>query len=664
MLSSLSRFMRPVALALVLVSCAAERAVAPTPAAPPTASAVGGPTSPTGGVVVSQLYGGGGNSGSTYKNDYIELYNAGTTDVSLTDWSVQYASSAGTTWQVTLLTGTIASGHYYLVQESAGTGGTTSLPTPDATGSIAMSATSGKVALVNGKTALAGSGCPITAPIVDFVGFGSSASCHEGSGNTPTLTNTTAALRANNGGQDTNDNAADFTVGAPNPRNSAGDGGGNPPPQQGGPVATVTVSPSTQSIFVDAPQKFTAAAKDSAGVVVSSTYTWSSSDTTVATIDQTGNATAVKIGTTTITATSANNKQGTATLTVRSSSSNAVYRNSLEFGTPTDADASDDYIITRPQYTISYNKNRDDPNWVAWNLNATQLGSTARSNAFSPDPALPPDIYHVVTSDYTGSGYDRGHMSPSGDRTASAADNLVTFYMTNMLPQYHNLNAGPWEDLETYSRSLVTGQNKELYIISGGIFPASPQTLNNAGKIQIPTSTWKIVVVVGAGQGLADVHSTKDLQVLAVNMPDSLTVPIGAPWQNYTTTVNAIEKATGYNFLSALPDSIQKIVEANDHPPVATLSAQGATTVTLGQAVNVTGKFTDVDGKGDAPWSYVFNWGDGTITKGIQLSYPSDLTAFTRTKTYAAPGTYVVRFTVTDKYGAAGYTEVPVTVQP
>lgn len=659
--------MRPLALAVVLVSCAAERAVAPAapPAAPPAASTgVAGPVSPTGGVVVSQLYGGGGNSGSTYKNDYIELYNAGTTDVSLADWSVQYASSAGTTWQVTVLTGTIASGHYYLVQEAAGTAGTTSLPSPDATGSISMSATSGKVALVNGKTALSGSGCPIASPIVDYVGFGSSASCYEGSGRTPTLSNTTAALRANDGGQDTNDNAADFTAGAPNPRNSSSNGGGTPPPPQGGPVSTVTVSPSAQSIFVGASQRFTATAKDSAGVVVSSTYTWASSDTTVATVDQTGNATAVKLGTTTITATSPNNKQGTTTLTVRSSSSTAMYRNSLEFGTPTDADASDDFIITRPQYTISYNKNRDDPNWVAWNLNATQVGSASRCDCFMADPALPTDYYHVVTSDYTGSGYDRGHMSPSGDRTASAADNAVTFYMTNMLPQYHNLNAGPWEDLETYSRTLVTTQNKELYIIAGGIFPASPQTINNAGKVQIPTSTWKVVVVLNAGQGLSDVHSTRDLQVIAVNMPDSLTVPISAPWQNYTTTVDAIEKATGYNFLSALPDSIQKIVEANDHPPVATLSAQGATTVTLGQAVNVTGKFTDVDGRGDAPWSYVFNWGDGTITKGIQLSYPSDLTTFTRTKTYAAPGTYVVRFTVTDKYGAAGYTEVPVTVQP
>ena len=91
-------------------------------------------------IVISQVYGGGGNSGATYKNDFIELYNRGTTPVDVTGWTVQYASSAGSTWSKTVLSGTIQPGHYYLVQEAAGAGGTVNLPTPDATGSIAMSA--------------------------------------------------------------------------------------------------------------------------------------------------------------------------------------------------------------------------------------------------------------------------------------------------------------------------------------------------------------------------------------------------------------------------------------------------------------------------------------------------------------------------------------------
>ncbi len=167
---------------------------------------------------ISQVYGGGGNTGATYTNDFIELFNAGSTAIDLSGWSVQYASYNGTTWQITALSGSIAPGGYYLIQEAQGSGGTTPLPTPDATGAILMSGTHGKVALVNSTTALSG-GCP--SGVMDFVGYGTDATCYEGSGPTPTLSNTTAALRANGGCTDTDNNAADFATGAPTPRNSA-----------------------------------------------------------------------------------------------------------------------------------------------------------------------------------------------------------------------------------------------------------------------------------------------------------------------------------------------------------------------------------------------------------------------------------------------------------
>ena len=173
-------------------------------------------------VVISQIYGGGGNSGATFRNDFIELHNRGTSPVNLTGWSVQYASAAGTTWQRTNLTNvTLQPGQYYLVQEAAGTGGTVNLPAPDAIGTIAMSATAGKVALVSNQTTLIGSGCPFAASVVDFVGFGSAATCFEGPGPTATLSNTTAALRVGFGCTDTDSNSADFVAGAPNPHNTA-----------------------------------------------------------------------------------------------------------------------------------------------------------------------------------------------------------------------------------------------------------------------------------------------------------------------------------------------------------------------------------------------------------------------------------------------------------
>ncbi len=191
--------------------------------------APGDPTDPPsdgGPVVISQVYGGGGNAGATFTHDFIELFNRTDETVSLAGWSVQYASSSGATWETTSLSGGIAPGGYYLIQEAAGSGGTTALPPPDASGGIRMAAQSGKVALVASATALTGS-CPLEAT-VDFVGFGTSASCFEGEGPTRTLSNTTAALRLVDGAQDTNDNTADFSIGAPDPRNSGNTTPGDP----------------------------------------------------------------------------------------------------------------------------------------------------------------------------------------------------------------------------------------------------------------------------------------------------------------------------------------------------------------------------------------------------------------------------------------------------
>ena len=176
-------------------------------------------------IVISQVYGGGGNSGATLRNDFVELFNRGTSAQSVAGWCVQYASAAGTFTllnnQNVNLTGSIDPGRYYLVQMAAGAGGTTNLPAPDATGNAAMSATAGKVVLLNScATALTAGEGVAGGRIVDFVGYGT-ANQFEGGGAAPGLSNTTAALRAANGCTDTNSNTADFSSGAPNPRNSA-----------------------------------------------------------------------------------------------------------------------------------------------------------------------------------------------------------------------------------------------------------------------------------------------------------------------------------------------------------------------------------------------------------------------------------------------------------
>ncbi len=184
-------------------------------------------------IVISQIYGGGGNTGAPLTHDFIELFNRGTNTVSLTGWSVQYASATGSgnlgasSTQLTELAGSLAPGQYLLIQEAAGATSSGSLPTPDVTDltPIAMSATGGKVAVVNTITGLGcnGGSTPCSsaqlAQIVDLIGY-DGANFFEGAP-APTLSNTTAAFRASNGCQDTDNNSADFTAGAPSPRNTA-----------------------------------------------------------------------------------------------------------------------------------------------------------------------------------------------------------------------------------------------------------------------------------------------------------------------------------------------------------------------------------------------------------------------------------------------------------
>ncbi len=169
-------------------------------------------------VVISQVYGAGGNSGALRKNDYIELYNSGSTTVDLSAYAVQYASASGSSWQVTPLTGSIAPGKHYLIQEAGGSVGS-ALPSPQVTGAINLSASAGKVALTKTQTALTVSNPVGSANVVDFVGFGS-ANAYEGAGAAPTISATTAALRGAAGATDTDNNAADFTAATPNPRNN------------------------------------------------------------------------------------------------------------------------------------------------------------------------------------------------------------------------------------------------------------------------------------------------------------------------------------------------------------------------------------------------------------------------------------------------------------
>ena len=229
-------------------------------------------------------------------------------------------------------------------------------------------------------------------------------------------------------------------------------------------------------------------------------------------------------------------------------------------GSTTSTSNPNRYLSVKPQYVISYNGSRKTPNWSAWQLNRSWMGSASRQDTFRSDNTLPASIPQATLSDYSGSGYDRGHMCPSADRTLSTSDNSSTFYLTNMIPQSANNNQGPWERLESYSRSLVTSGNKELFILSGPIYSGTVTTIGS-GQVAVPTSTWKVITVMDApGQGPTNV--TTSTRVIAVVMPNSDSkISKSADWHDYRVTARAIEQQTGLNFMADVSPGVQDVIE-------------------------------------------------------------------------------------------------------
>jgi endonuclease G len=233
-------------------------------------------------------------------------------------------------------------------------------------------------------------------------------------------------------------------------------------------------------------------------------------------------------------------------------------------GATTSTAAETNYLIQRTQYALSYHRANGIANWVSWHLDSQDIGSTPRGD-FKTDTSLPSGWYRVTTGDYTGSGYDRGHMTPSGDRTASTADNDAVFLMTNIIPQAPDNNQGPWNNLEQYSRDL-TAQGNELYIISGG---AGSRGTIAGGKVRIPDVTWKIIVVLPLGTGDLS-RVTSSTRVIAITMPNVQGIRAN-DWHNYLTTVDSLESLTGYDFLSNVAPSIQSVLESRvDGAPLPT----------------------------------------------------------------------------------------------
>jgi endonuclease G len=570
---------------------------------------------PAGSVVISQIYGGGGNSGATLKNDFIEIFNRSTNAIDLTGWSVQYTSAAGTSWQKTTLTSFVLQpGQYYLVQEGAGAGGTIDLPTPDKIGTILMSATNAKVALVRDNNNLSG-GCPLADPeLMDFVGYGT-ADCFEGAGAAPGLDNVTADFRSHLGCKDTDSNGGNFFSGSPNPRNSS---------------TTAIVCP----VGDFEPEIFgTSPANNETHVPVDSNITINFDEP----VNVTGSWFQISCTTTGLhTATVGGTSTGIildpdtdfgfnepCTVTIYASqvtdqdlidppdnlAADYVFSFNSEFfrdpaehmvmgnpnGATADTNFPDNFLMMKAQYALSYNNTREIPNWTSWHLDSTWRGSAPRQDDFRNDDTLPPGFHQVQGTDYVGSGFDRGHMCPSADRTSTIADNSATFLMTNMIPQGPGNNQGPWAALENSLRTFLPGN--ELYILSGGqgvggIGSNGPLSVLASG-VTVPAKTWKAGLILPVGDNDVSRVDT-NTRIIAVIMPNDDAIRFDQ-WQKYLATVDQIEALTGYDLYSNVPTNIQEVIEArvdaaNDTAPV---TVDQTKTVAEDDSVGVTLTATD-----------------------------------------------------------------------
>lgn len=238
----------------------------------------------------------------------------------------------------------------------------------------------------------------------------------------------------------------------------------------------------------------------------------------------------------------------------------------LALGNPSNASVRtpDNYLLIKRQYTVSYSSSRGIANWVSWHLNQSWKGNARRQDAFRPDPDLPTGWYAARTGDYTNTGFDRGHLCPSDDRDASSEDNAATFLLTNIVPQAPRHNREVWKNLEDYERQLIA-DGSDVYIIAGtsgtgGTGQNGYATTLAGSKLTVPATLWKIIVVVPPGSGNT-FQLTPDSRIIAVNIPNAQTAA-DKPWRAYLTTVDALERLTGYDFLSNVPPDVQQILES------------------------------------------------------------------------------------------------------
>ncbi|HLA94945.1 MAG TPA: DNA/RNA non-specific endonuclease [Pyrinomonadaceae bacterium] len=229
----------------------------------------------------------------------------------------------------------------------------------------------------------------------------------------------------------------------------------------------------------------------------------------------------------------------------------------LAFGNPSnatqDTDNDENYLVVGDGSAFSYNNERGTVNWISWKTTRADLGDSIRRPDFRPDPRLPSGFDRIGYYDYSGSGYDRGHMVPSADRFANAKLNEETFMMTNIVPQTGALNQFPWERFESFARSQVY-RGFDAYQIAGVY--GEQRVLKR--KVVVPTNCWKIIALLPRGRSADRIDERT--RIIAVDMPNIKGIENDA-WEKYKTTIREIETKTGYDFFSTMPRKLQDEIE-------------------------------------------------------------------------------------------------------
>lgn len=219
----------------------------------------------------------------------------------------------------------------------------------------------------------------------------------------------------------------------------------------------------------------------------------------------------------------------------------------VALGIPFDNDTSDDHLIFRKQYVLNYDQSKGVATWVAWKLSSDDIGNSGRyKGRFKTEMELPKGSINITHDHYTNSGYDRGHIVRSHERSSSESDNKSTFILSNILPQTPDLNRGLWLNFERFCEHLVLKENMTLYLVAGG-FSYAGNTLRNEGLVAIPDSFFKVVLAFPASQS----PTIQNTRVFAVKMPNTGGIR-KALWTDYACTIQSIEHATQLSFFGAM----------------------------------------------------------------------------------------------------------------